>query len=410
VAGSTLRIAVRNLGRSPKRTALTLTAIAVAQVGLLSMDGLVNGYVDGIVSAITGPMIGDVQVHHPMWREERALEQTVGGISAALEAIRATPGVEQASARIYAPSLTAAKEDAHIALVVGVDPELEATGVGLLATVPKAELPTEGRVLVGRKLADKMGIGAGAELALIGQAADGSIANDLYIVSGLLHTTVDEVNRSGVVMTTADAQALFALHDQAHEIVVKGSNVVTPEQLSRALGALPLLGGTEILAWRALVPDLAKIIELSKMSSYIILVLVFVAAAAGIANTMLMATFERTRELGMLLALGCEPLRIVRMLTVEAVMLGALGVALGSVIGWALVAVTAHTGLDMSALAGGEMDFAFQGLVLPMKVTPRLECFDVAIGVAAVLFTSLLAAVWPAIHAARLQPMEAMRA
>jgi len=125
-----------------------------------------------------------------------------------------------------------------------------------------------------------------------------------------------------------------------------------------------------------------------------------------------MSTFERKHEFGMLLSLGCGPGRLARMVTVEAVILGLLGVALGTALGLALVAVTSHTGMDYSMLGGSGQETyeaSFQGLNLSSLVYPKLFVSDVVAGLVAVFLTSLLSVLWPVAKIVRMEPMEAMR-
>lgn len=126
----------------------------------------------------------------------------------------------------------------------------------------------------------------------------------------------------------------------------------------------------------------------------------------------MMATFERMHEFGMLLALGSRPQRLVRMIVIEAVLTGILGVIIGTGLGYLFVFATADSGIDMASWGGsGEVkDMAYKGLNLPLHVYPRVAPFDTVLGLIAVLFTSLVASLWPAWTAARLEPMEAMRA
>ena len=118
---STVQIAWRNLGRNKKRTALALLAIGVGQFALLASNGLMRGYADNIRLAITGPMIGHVQVHAPEWRKERALDLYIDGVGDILSEIGLDPAVGSAAARIYAPVLVAPHQDAFSAMVVGLD-------------------------------------------------------------------------------------------------------------------------------------------------------------------------------------------------------------------------------------------------------------------------------------------------
>lgn len=406
---STLQLAWRNMGRNRKRTALALTAIAVGQFALLFTDGLMHGFGDAMFEAVTGPMLGHVQIHAEKWRDERAMDLAVEDLERTLADIRRDPGVERVSPRIFAPALAAVEEDADMVVVVGIDTAAESSRTGMLAGVPPEKLPADHRVLVGAALAKVMGIDAGAEIAIIGQGADGSIANDLYTVVGILPSLVEVVNRSGIVMSLSDAQELFVMPDQAHEIAVHGKPPVDAAALAQGLGERPSLAGTEVVPWEEVVPTLAMAIKMMDFTGLFVLFLVFIAAAAGIANTLMMSTFERMHEFGMLLALGCRPRRIVRMIFVEAALLGLLGIAVGTALGMAAVFATSG-GIDFMAMGGeAAADMAFEGMTMPGLIFPRLEVMDVAIGVIAIVLTSLGAAIWPAMFAARLEPMEAMR-
>jgi ABC-type antimicrobial peptide transport system permease subunit len=135
-----------------------------------------------------------------------------------------------------------------------------------------------------------------------------------------------------------------------------------------------------------------------------------IAAAAGVANTMLMATFERTHEFGMLLALGTAPSRIVGMIVLEALALGGIGALLGTVLGGALVAWAHHTGIDYAALTGGgPSQLSVFGMNWSLRIYPRLALVDITRAVVAVMVTSVVASAWPAARAARLQPARALR-
>jgi ABC-type lipoprotein release transport system permease subunit len=229
-------------------------------------------------------------------------------------------------------------------------------------------------------------------------------------VAAVIDTPVDLVNRQGVIMDLGEAQALFAMPDEAHEIVVHARAPDRIEALAAHIATLPEAGGAEVLDWRRLSPEMKNLVDLMRVAGVFTLLLVLVAAAAGVANTMLMATFERTHEFGMLLALGAGPWRIVRMIVAEAVALGLTGSLIGAAVGVTLVAVTHETGVDYAALTGGgPTEISAMGLRWSLRFRPSLEVADVLIVIVAVLATSLVATAWPAARAARLQPARALR-
>ena len=407
--GTTARLGWRNLGRNPRRTGIALSVIALAQFSVLAMDGLINGYVDAMKQAVTGPFLGHAQLHAPDWREERATDLAIDDLDRRLATLRSDPEVTRATARIYASVLAALGEEGHMVVVVGVDVEAERVRHGLLDGVSDAQAPRGRHVLLGAALARTLQAKPGDEIAVVGQGADGSLANDLFTVGGTIATTVDIVHRTGVVMSLDAAQELLVMPDQAHEISVQGTQLEQARGLAARLGAAAPFQGLEVLAWEDIAPELVTILEMSDLSTLIILFLVFIAAAAGIANTMLMATFERSREIGMLLAIGTSPARLVRMIATEAVVLGVIGVTLGSVLGVALVEALPD-GFSWGALGAKEVeDLAFKGLNYSAQIVPRVAPRTVLYGFTAVVLTSLVSALWPAGYAARLDPVKVMR-
>ncbi|RKY10496.1 MAG: hypothetical protein DRP65_06520 [Planctomycetota bacterium] len=408
---TTLQIAWRNLGRNTKRTALAILAITVGQFALLATDGLMRGYADNIRRAITGPMIGDVQVHAAGWRQERAIDLVIEDTKNVITQIQADLSVMNAAARIYAPVLFAPEKDAFVAMVVGLQSEIESHEWGLLSGM--TEPLQKGKVLIGHRLARKTGAKVGQEIAVVGQTADGSLANDLYVIQDIIKCPVDIVNQSGVVMSLDDAQQLLCMPNAAHEIVVRTNQSGQAKQLCERLRKIKGLTEAEILTWQQLVPELVVVLDMSDWVGYFVVVIVCIAALAGIANTLVMSTFERMHEFGMLLALGSRPRRIVGMIVYEAILTGLLGVAAGTLLGYLFVWVTSGTGIDMASWGGSEgevADMAYRGLNLPLHIYPRLEISDTLIGLVAIMATSLIGSVWPAWIAGRLEPMEAMRA
>lgn len=408
---STLHIAWRNLGRNRKRTTLALLAVTVGQFALLATNSLMHGYTDNIRRAITGPMVGHVQIHHPDWREERAMDQQIANLAKAQTAIAQETGVKTVAPRIYSSVLMAPKRDGYAATVVGIDINAESSDYGLLSGLEGETAPEKHEVLIGYILARRSRARPGQEIAIVGQAADGSFAADLYTVKGIIRSPSSLVNESGVVMPLTEAQRLFVMPNAAHELVIRAESGTESRPLAQQLRKLSALHGLEVTPWREIVPELVTVLEMSDHVGYFVIALVFVAAIAGIANTMMMSTFERLHEFGMLLALGGRPRRLVKMIIIESLLLGVLGVLIGTVVGYVFVFVFHGQGIDMASWGGSRAveDLTFQGLRLPLRIHPRLEITDTIAGLIAVMVTALVAALWPAAHAARLEPMEAMR-
>jgi ABC-type lipoprotein release transport system permease subunit len=414
---STVNIAWRNLGRNRKRTLLAVSAIALGQLTLVFVNGFMAGMFNDMLDTVTGPLVGHVQIHQRDWREERAVDLYIDNLSVVVGEMESLPEVTSISPRIYSPALSASGElmgqpaDAEPAMVVGVDIAKESQRGGILEGLAPEALSGSGNVFLGKVLATRLGVTSGQQLAVIAQDVDGFPVSDLFRIRGILDSKVDIVQRLGIVMPLQDSGEFLAMPDQAHEIVVQGEDFRKAEALAAATAALPSLTDSEILPWREAVPQLVRLLDMKGWADFFFLAIVFVAAAAGIANTSMMSTYERKSEFGMLLAVGTRPGRIVRMVLIESVIIGLLGVAIGSVLGSALVIVTSHTGINYAALGGSEgADIGFQGFNFSYILYPAFEFRHIVSGLCAVILTSVLASLWPAAAAARMEPVEAMRA
>ncbi len=413
---STLRIAWRNLGRNKKRTLLAVGAIALGQLTLVFITGLMAGAQHDMLQTATGPLVGHVQVHHRDWREERAVDLYIDDIEAVKSTLQSLPQVKTVSTRIFAPVLSAFGEktdtpaDAEPAVIVGIDVAAESEKGGLLELVAPEERPDEQGVLIGVVLANRLHLKPGQQVALIGQDADGFPVSDLFRVKGLLNSSVDIVNTLGVVMLQSTAGLFLGMPNQAHEIIIQGDDYLNADALAKAVAALPEFASLEVLSWKEAMPELIRFIELKKWFDFILLAIVFAAAAAGIANTSLMSTYERTHELGMLLSLGARPRRLIRMVLIESILLGIAGVVIGAFFGALLILITAKTGVNFVALGGSDAEgIAYAGINISYVYYPQLEWQQPLYGLIAVVLTSILAATWPAAHISKLEPVEALR-
>ncbi len=413
---STLRISWRNLSRSRKRTALAMAAIALGQFTLVFVNCMMGGMYADMLDTITGPLVGHVQVHHPEWREERALDLTIDEVSSVCAEVGRLKGVSRVSPRIYAPALAApgAKSEspatAEPAMLVGVDVAIESERNGLLGELAPEDRPSGREVVLGRVLARRLKLGPGDSLAVIGTDADGFPASGLFKVRAVMRSSASVVNRLGIVADLAVAQGFVELDDAAHELIIIGDDPHAAEALAERVRATGAVSGMETLSWMKAVPMFQTFFDMKGWIDLIFVAILFVAAAAGIVNTMMMSTFERTHEFGMLLSLGATPWRIIRMILYESVMLGLAGVAIGSALGTAAVLVTGHYGIDYGALSGmTDQEFSFQGLSMSSVMYPMFELKQVLLGVYAVTVTAVLAAVWPALIITRLEPAEAIR-
>ena len=301
------RIGWRNLGRNRKRTALTALGLAIGYFAVVLMIGWGEGMVAELIENATSLVSGQIEINDADYRPERSLYDTIGGRGGAdveelLNTIGADPSVVAAAPRVYAGALVSSGESTRAGMLLGVDPEREVALTRFLDPLVAGRLPATGayEVVVGEEMARQLAVGVGDELVVVASAADGSMANDLYAVTGVFRTGLVEFDGSTAVMPIADLQTLVAFDaGRIHEIAVATTDpagaAVTAERLAMALGAEDR--EIAVASWTELNPVLSQYVALADGVYWIFIVVIFGVACLGVANTMLMATFERRREI-----------------------------------------------------------------------------------------------------------------
>lgn len=417
MSGRLLQLAWRNLWRNRRRTFITMGAIAFGYAMLLFVACLMAGLRWQMIENGTCLVMSQIQIHAPGYYPNRSIQKTLGGakgtdVNAMLAAIAADRRVYAAAPRVYGYGLlSAAHRSAGVGLL-GILPDQEPKVSTLNGEIVKGSYLTPGMpkgVAMGDKLASTIGIEVGSEIVLLTQAADGSLGNDAYTVVGIFHTGLDTVDRGLVLMSLSSLQELSHLAPaRIHEVGIKLNDVTGATAVAAALGLQ--LGKTlpvRVRAWPELAPELASYVQFNRGITFVLFVIFFLLAVIGIMNTMLMAVFERTRELGMLMALGMRPVQVIALILAEAAGLAVASLVVGGAVGVPLLWYLQVHGLDLGGATGEDVSLA--GVVVGHLWYGRQDFpaySQAALGLAA---TALLSALYPACRAAQLRPTEAIR-
>ncbi len=409
------RIAWRNLWRNRRRTVITAAALAFGYLAAVLMVALSDGIVAEMIENGTGLLTGQVQVHAPDWKPERSLYATLGGdvgvdVSRALTASASGPGIEAAAPRVYGGGLLSAGDHTSALLLMGVDPALESRVSRILRTVVRGAVPAPGSrsLLVGEETARKLGVAPGDTVVVVAPAADGSLGNDLFTVAGVFHTGTTELDAGYAVLPIASLQRLLALPpDRIHEIAVALSDPWSaPDAAGGVAGRLRAAGvDAAVEPWTEFRPELAEYAQLARSSYWIVVLVVFAMAVFGVANTMLMATFERRREFAVVRALGTTGGDVARTVVYEGAVLGGLALVVGAVLSAGLMAWWHASPPDLSFLFGG---FTMGGALIRPVLRVEPSWSSALVSAAALLLTAVLAAVYPAWRATRIPPADAL--
>ncbi len=397
-------MAWRNVWRNRRRSVVTISAMAFGLWVMILYAALMDGYVQGMERGILDLEVGDLQIFPEKFRENPTLWTTIEDPDALLE-----PLVSQgfsASGRVLAFGLVAAGEASAGVSFRGVDVERDATITKVQDEVARGEWldPADPKgVVIGRRLAKMLAVDVGDELVVLTQGIDGAMAYDLYNVRGVLRGIADATDRGGVFLNESALRELVSVPEGVHQIIVR-----RPADLALDLAAGEVRGvapDLDVQTWKQLMPTVASLLESTQGIMLAMFVVMYVAIGMLILNAMLMAVFERIRELGVMKALGVGPFEVLRLILLECGIQVGIAVAAGLSLSLPALAYLSTSGIDLGALAGTSvlgiaMEPIWRAAVSTGVFTKPVTVLVVIVGIAVL---------YPACKAAAVQPVEAMR-
>lgn len=413
--GASWRIGWRNLGRNRRRTLITTLGLALGYLSVVLMSGLSRGLVSEMIDNGTGMVTGQLQVFAEDYLPDRGIYETIGGregvdVEALVAEVAADPNISAATPRVYAGGLVSTGQATAAGVILGVDPEREIHVSRLLSHIDEGRGPTPGQyeVVIGREMARQLDAGPGDEVVVVAPGADGSLGNDLFIVSGIFTTTVTELDLGYAVVPIEVLQELVSLPPgRIHEIAARVDDPWAADDA--AAGVRSAIGSagpaTVVLPWTEFRPEMVEYAHLMSSMEWMLIVFVFGMAIWGVANTMLMSSFERRREFAVLLAIGGGPGFIVRSVLIEAVVLGALALAVGLAVTLPILAWWKAAPPDMSWVYGG---FTMAGGLMRPILRVEWPTSMMLITAGAMFVTALAAALYPAYRSSRVPPADTL--
>ena len=406
------KLAIRDLKRNRRRSALTLVAVGLGLALLIVTSGFTEGSVQGAIENNIRVRSGHVQVREESYDEDKVslkwedlLDDPQGLAAQAL----ALPEVREAAPVLWASGILATSEESAGVQVFGIDP-LSETSMPFREDLVAGEfLSPDDRdgILIGERLARSLGLTAGDDIGLLINTADEQPDEAVFTIRGLYDTGTPSYDEITVFIPLAKAQAFTRAGDRASAVVVL---LHDKEDADAVAGALRAPGQTpqkvRTFTWRDLNQVILQAVEMSMGIMYLMYLVVLAVVAVVIANTLLMSVFERTREMGILAALGMKGRQVLAMFVLEAGILGVIGIAAGLLLGSLGVYYLATQGWnigDLASMATAEIGY---GETIYAKFAPA-EMVQLSI---ASLVITLLASLYPAWFAARMEPIDALRA
>ena len=405
----TLRMAWRNLWRRGRRTWLTIGAMVFSNGLLVFSVSLQFGGYEMMIDNTLQAWSGHFQLQHRDYLEQSKLRQAFAGADATAARLRDGLGIDSVSVRAAGFALASSADRSHGIQIVGVDAAHEplvSTLPGLVRDGRYLEPGGGGEIFIGAVLARNLKIALGDELTFIGSGYDGSFAAGVVRVVGIFESGNSDVDRAFAQVNLGYFREVFAMPGLAHAVVARAPNIEAVDALlQRAETLAPATGDLAWRHWEALQPGLRQAIQADMASAWFMYAVLVVLVAFSVLNTQLMSVLERTREFGVVLALGMRPAGLAGQVMLETALMTAIGLALGIAAG---AAVSAYYGAVGFSYPGME-DMAAK-FNLPDAMYPALSLLSAILGPGVVAIGSLLAAIYPATRLFRLTPIAAMRA
>jgi len=399
-----MRLAWRNLWRNHRRTLIMLLAIAIGVWAMIFMTALMRGMVDEMIRDGINSLPGYVQIHHTDFRDDPSIDNSIQAPGPELLSALENPAVAGWSSRVRVPAMISSERDSRGITLLGVDPAGEiALGFNLENMVEGRFLdsPEDKGLVVGRKLLERLETGLGKRVVVMSQDPENNVTDRGFRIVGVYKASLESQEEMFVYGGRSNIQSLLKMGSMVSEIAVAGHDYRAVDDLLTSIrDASP--PDSEVLPWMELESYLSSMMNMMDGFVLVWIIVIFLALSFGLINTLMMAVFERIREIGLMQALGMRPSSILYLILMESLLLLALGLLTGNILALASI-LPLREGIDLSAVAKG-MEMMGAGSML----YPALKFRDLATANVVVIVLGLLTSLLPAWHASRYSPVEAI--
>ncbi len=398
-------LAWRNIWRQRRRTIFGLAAVAVTTVVVVFLPSFQAGSYSGMVNAYLGLLDGYAQIQLPGYLHTPAMRESFEIPAPLRETLRELPAGVDASERGIAYVLMSSEARSLGAQVIGVAPQAERR----ISTIPSdlvsgVYLEKDDQIVLGETLARNLRVAEGDAVTLLGVGRDGSLAADILTVGGLFRSGMPDLDRQLAEITLDRFDRTFAMNGFRHAVVIGGNGSPTDRRAIERLRPAVAMQGLALRDWTELQPGLHAAIELDVIAAVLVYVVLVSVVVLSLFNTILMSVLERTREFGMLMALGVRPGLLSRIVWAETGIIAVLGVSIGLFGGALLTTWLSRTGIDFPSVQA-----VFERYGMSSTIYPELTPLTLLGGPAAIAAALVTAGFLPAFRIRKLNILSAMR-
>lgn len=402
-------LAWRNLWRNYRRTLIMLLAITVGVWAMIFMTALLRGMVDNMVRQGLQALPGHVQIHASAYLDDPSVNNSMPAADNYLLAVLNSDLVIGWSSRIKVPAMISSEQDNRGISLLGVDPVGElALGFDLDDIIEGRFLDgtDDGGIVIGRKLMERLETRIGKRVVVMSQDPDNTIADRGFRIVGVFKADLESREESIVYAGRDVIQTMLGVGSDVSEIAILGHDYRQPEflvgKIANALVDDGQGSALEALSWIEIDAYLSTMMQVMDGFVLVWMIVIFLALSFGLVNTLMMAVFERVREIGLMRALGVRPSAIVYQVLIEALLLLLLGLLIGDLLAIG-TSIWLQDGIDVSAVSDGLEMMGAASVMYPVLLWP-----DLVLANGVVLVLGVITSLLPAWRAAQYRPIEAL--
>jgi len=402
-----IQIAWRNIWRNKLRSLVVIIAVTLGLIGGIFSSALMKGMSDERVESAINNELSDVQIHHPKYLENNETEYIIPQVSKLEEYLLTVPKVKQASPRLRLVGMASTAESGVGANIIGIDPDKEREVTFVYQFLDSAssffDESKKNPVVIGHKLAEKLKVHHRSKIVLTFQDNKGNLVGGAFRVVGIFKTSNTMFDETNLFVLRTDLARLTGFPPEtSNEVAIRLS--AHEDAVTLASDWKTKYPELAVQSWKEISPDLAMMTDFMDQMMYIFLIIILLALGFGIVNTMLMVVLERVKELGMLMAIGMNKVRVFLMIMTETILLSLTGGIIGMLISALMVNYFNQKGINLAAVAKGMESFGYSAWIYP-DIEPNFY-FGLSM---LIILTGILASVYPARKAIRLNPADAVR-
>jgi putative ABC transport system permease protein len=398
------KLAWRNIWRNKRKSLIVLGSVVVGMIAVIFYDGLDNGMLRQMLDNQISSSVSHIQIHKKGFNDNKVIKNYIPDNLQVQNIVKNEKDIKAYSERVITFGLLSSATNSSGVYIYGIYPDMEAKVSNIKSSIVEGKFFPGGKrdIVIGKQLADKLGVGIGDKVVVMANTPNGSIGSDLFRVAGIFQTVSTDFDKTTIYIPIKTAQEMLDIDNHIYEYAIVLNDYHNVDKVKAELES-KLNDKYEVLSYKDLLPMLIYQMDLYDQTMWIFYMIVGLALIFGIVNTMLMSVFERINEIGVLMAIGMKNSKIFLMFIFEAFMLGIIGTIVGLALGLLIHWPISISGINFSIFSDALKSFGIGAVIYPYLSVSNTVILTIIIP-----FIAVIGALYPAYRAIKLEPIKAI--